>query len=122
MAPSVKHYTTPLIKERDRARAAKFREKYREKRLQAGSHASGLFVWWIARGHTILEKLLGLRTEGVTAKSEILAGVTVFFTMTYILFVNPQILSAAGMDRGAVFMATVIAAALTTLLMCLYAF
>jgi len=58
----------------------------------------------------------------VTAKSKILSGVTVFFTMTYILFVNPQILSAAGIDRGAVFMATAIAAALTTLLMCVYAF
>jgi AGZA family xanthine/uracil permease-like MFS transporter len=69
----------------------------------------------------MLEKLFGLRAEGVTAKSEIVAGVTVFFTMAYILFVNPQILSAAGMDRGSVFMATAIAAALTTALMGLYA-
>src|SRR5665213_1875783 len=69
----------------------------------------------------ILERLFGLRAEGVTAKSEIVAGVTVFFTMAYILFVNPQILSAAGMDRGAVFMATALAAALTTALMGLYA-
>ena len=69
----------------------------------------------------ILERLFGLRAEGVTAKSEILAGVTVFFTMAYILFVNPQILGAAGMDRGAVFMATAIAAALTSLMMGLYA-
>ena len=61
-------------------------------------------------GAPMLERLFGLRAEGVTAKSEILAGVTVFFTMAYILFVNPQILSAAGMDRGAVFMATAIAA------------
>ena len=45
----------------------------------------------------MLEKLFGLKTEGVTAKSEILAGTTVFFTMAYILFVNPQILSAAGL-------------------------
>jgi len=69
----------------------------------------------------MLEKLFGLRGEGVTAKSEILAGVTVFFTMAYILFVNPQILSAAGMDPGAVFMATALSAALTTALMGLYA-
>ena len=69
----------------------------------------------------MLERLFALRAEGVTAKSEILAGVTVFFTMAYILFVNPQILSAAGMDRGAVFMATAIAAALTTALMGHYA-
>ena len=69
----------------------------------------------------MLEKLFGLQREGVTARSEILAGVTVFFTMAYILFVNPQILSAAGMDRGSVFMATAISAALTTALMGLYA-
>jgi len=69
----------------------------------------------------MLEKLFGLKAEGVTARSEILAGTTVFFTMAYILFVNPQILSAAGMDRGAVFMATAISAALTTALMGLYA-
>jgi AGZA family xanthine/uracil permease-like MFS transporter len=69
----------------------------------------------------MLERLFGLRAEGVTAKSEIVAGVTVFFTIAYILFVNPQILSAAGMDRGSVFMATAIAAALTTALMGLYA-
>jgi AGZA family xanthine/uracil permease-like MFS transporter len=69
----------------------------------------------------MLERLFGLKAEGVTAKSEIVAGVTVFFTMAYILFVNPQILAAAGMDRGAVFMATAIAAALTTALMGLYA-
>lgn len=69
----------------------------------------------------MLDKLFGLKAEGVTVRSEILAGTTVFFTMAYILFVNPQILSAAGMDRGAVFMATAIAAGLTTLLMGLYA-
>jgi AGZA family xanthine/uracil permease-like MFS transporter len=69
----------------------------------------------------MLERLFGLKAEGVTARSEILAGTTVFFTMAYILFVNPQILSAAGMDRGAVFMATAISAALTTALMGLYA-
>lgn len=69
----------------------------------------------------MLERLFGLKAEGVSARSEMLAGVTVFFTMAYILFVNPQILSTAGMDRGAVFMATAIAAALTTALMGLYA-
>jgi AGZA family xanthine/uracil permease-like MFS transporter len=69
----------------------------------------------------MLERLFGLKAQGVTVRSEMIAGVTVFFTMAYILFVNPTILSAAGMDRGAVFMATAIAAALTTLLMGLYA-
>ena len=42
------------------------------------------------RGVGMLERLFGLRAEGVTAKSEIVTGVTVFFTMAYILFVNPQ--------------------------------
>ena len=69
----------------------------------------------------MLERLFGLKAQGVTPRSEMVAGVTIFFTMAYILFVNPAILSAAGMDRGAVFMATAIAAALTTLAMGLYA-
>lgn len=69
----------------------------------------------------MLEKLFGLRAQGVTARTEIVSGVTIFFTMAYILFVNPQILSAAGMDRGAVFMATALAAALTTAAMGLWA-
>lgn len=69
----------------------------------------------------MLERLFGLKAQGVSPKSEMIAGVTVFFTMAYILFVNPAILSAAGMDSGAVFMATAISAALTTLLMGLYA-
>ena len=69
----------------------------------------------------MLERLFGLKAQGATPKSEMVAGVTIFFTMAYILFVNPTILSAAGMDRGAVFMATALSAALTTALMGLYA-
>lgn len=69
----------------------------------------------------MLDRMFGLKAEGVTARGEIIAGTTVFFTMAYILVVNPQILSAAGMDRGAAFVATAIAAALTTLMMGLYA-
>ncbi len=72
-------------------------------------------------GLGMLEKLFGLKAQGVTPRSEMVAGVTIFFTMAYILFVNPTILSAAGMDRGAVFMATALSAALTTALMGLYA-
>lgn len=63
---------------------------------------------------SMLDRLFGLRANGVTPGSEIVAGTTIFFTMAYILFVNPQILSAAGMDRGAVFMATALSAALVT--------
>jgi len=62
----------------------------------------------------MLEKLFALKAHGVTPRTEIVSGVTIFFTMAYILFVNPQILSAAGMDRGAVFMATALSAAITT--------
>jgi xanthine/uracil/vitamin C permease (AzgA family) len=54
----------------------------------------------------MLEKLFALKAQGVTPRSEIVAGTTVFFTMAYILFVNPKILAAAGMDPGAVFIAT----------------
>jgi AGZA family xanthine/uracil permease-like MFS transporter len=69
----------------------------------------------------MLERLFALKAHGTTPKTEIISGVTIFFTMAYILFVNPQILSAAGMDRGAVFMATALSAAITTLAMGLWA-
>ena len=69
----------------------------------------------------MIEKIFGLTANGTTLRRELVAGVTVFFTMAYILFVNPMILGAAGMDQGAVFMATALSAALTCLLMGLYA-
>ncbi|HJR55264.1 MAG TPA: NCS2 family permease [Rhizomicrobium sp.] len=69
----------------------------------------------------MLEKLFALKANGTTARTEIVSGLTIFFTMAYILFVNPKILSAAGMDQGAVFMATCLAAAITTLAMGFYA-
>ena len=52
---------------------------------------------------------------------ERVAGLTTFLTMVYIVFVNPQILGNTGMDKGAVFVATCIAAAVSTLVMALYA-
>ncbi|MDF4536495.1 NCS2 family permease, partial [Vibrio parahaemolyticus] len=51
----------------------------------------------------MLEKLFKLSEYGTNVRTEILAGVTTFLTMAYIIFVNPAILSDAGMDRGAVF-------------------
>src|SRR5690606_17641142 len=54
-------------------------------------------------------------------RTEILAGVTTFLTMSYIIFVNPDILSSTGMDRNAVFVATCLAAALGSLIMALLA-
>lgn len=68
-----------------------------------------------------LESFFGLTENGTNVRTEILAGVTTFVTMAYILFVNPIILGDAGMDKGAVFMATALAAGLTTLLMGVYA-
>ncbi|HCK81117.1 MAG TPA: guanine permease, partial [Candidatus Competibacteraceae bacterium] len=65
----------------------------------------------------MLEKLFALQARGTTARTEILAGCTTFLTMSAILFVNPDILGQAGMDRGAVFVATCLAAAIGSLLM-----
>lgn len=64
-----------------------------------------------------LEKRFHLKEHGTNVKTEILAGLTTFMTMAYILAVNPGILSAAGMDSGAVFTATALGACLGTLLM-----
>ena len=65
----------------------------------------------------MMERLFRLQAAGTTVRRETLAGITTFLTMAYIVFVNPGILSTAGMDFGAVFTATCLAAALGTLLM-----
>ncbi len=62
-----------------------------------------------------------LKANHTTLKTEILAGVTTFTTMSYILVVNPTVLSTAGMDRTGVFVATIFAAFITTLIMAFYA-
>lgn len=64
-----------------------------------------------------MEKLFKLKQNGTTVKTEIIAGITTFLSMVYILAVNPSILSAAGMDSGAVFTATAISAAFASILM-----
>lgn len=68
-----------------------------------------------------MEKFFKLKEHGTTVSREIIAGVTTFFAMSYIIFVNPMILAASGMDRDAVFIATIIAAIVGTLVMGLYA-
>jgi AGZA family xanthine/uracil permease-like MFS transporter len=68
-----------------------------------------------------LDRQFDLTANGTTVRTEFVAGVTTFLTMVYIVFVNPDILSNAGMDRGAVFVATCLAAAISTLVMALYA-
>jgi adenine/guanine/hypoxanthine permease len=69
----------------------------------------------------LLERQFHLKEFGTTARTEILAGVTTFLTMAYIIFVNPSILSATGMDMGAVFVATCLAAAFGSAMMGLVA-
>ena len=69
----------------------------------------------------MLEKFFKLSENGTDVKTEILAGITTFMTMAYILAVNPSILSATGMDQGAVFTATALASLIGTLLMALFA-
>jgi len=69
----------------------------------------------------MLERLFGLKAHGTTVGTEALAGGTTFLTMAYIIFVNPAILGDAGMDKGAVFVATCLAAALGSLAMGLLA-
>ncbi|EKO3550724.1 NCS2 family permease [Vibrio fluvialis] len=69
----------------------------------------------------MLERLFKLSENGTNVRTEIIAGVTTFLTMAYIIFVNPAILSDAGMDRGAVFVATCLAAAVGCFIMGLIA-
>jgi len=68
-----------------------------------------------------LDRFFKLRDNGTTVRTEFLGGVTTFMTMSYIIFVQPAILSQAGMDKGAVMAATCIAGAVATLLMGLLA-
>lgn len=69
----------------------------------------------------MLEKLFHLKASGTNPRTEIVAGITTFMTMAYILAVNPTILSAAGMDKNALLMATALAAFIGTLVMALLA-
>jgi len=65
----------------------------------------------VGQNRPFLDSYFGLTANGTNVRTEFLAGLTTFLTMAYIIFVNPQILGAAGMDKGAVFVATCIAAA-----------
>lgn len=69
----------------------------------------------------MLERYFGLAEAGTTVRVEVLAGVTTFLTMAYIIVVNPSILAVAGMDKDSVFVATCLAAALSCFIMGLYA-
>ncbi|CAH0541007.1 NCS2 family permease [Vibrio marisflavi] len=69
----------------------------------------------------MLEKLFKLGENGTNVKTEVVAGMTTFLTMAYIIFVNPAILSSTGMDHGSVFVATCLAAAIGCFVMGLWA-
>ena len=66
-----------------------------------------------------LDKIFHLKENHTDVKTEVMAGITTFMTMAYILAVNPNILSASGMDRGSVFTATALSAFIATCLMAL---
>ena len=79
----------------------------------AGGHQAPIVPW--------LYRYFGLKEQGTDIRTEFIAGVTTFLTMVYIVFVNPAILGKTGMDAGAVFVATCAAAAVSTMVMALYA-
>ena len=68
-----------------------------------------------------MERLFKFKEYGTNPRTEIIAGITTFFTMAYIIFVNPTILSSTGMDKNAVFIATIICSVIGTLVMALFA-
>ena len=68
-----------------------------------------------------MEKFFHLKENGTTVSTEIIAGLTTFFAMSYIIFVNPNMLSQTGMPFGAVFLATIFASVVGTLVMGLFA-
>jgi len=86
--------------------------------VKQAKRASGGDESQIVRG---LDRYFGLSGQGTDVRTEFIAGVTTFLTMVYIVFVNPIILGKTGMDQGAVFVATCVAAAVSTLVMALYA-
>jgi len=69
----------------------------------------------------MLEKLFQLQADGTSVRTEIIAGLTTFLTMAYIIFVNPMMMADAGIDPGAAFVATCLAAAIGSLIMGLWA-
>ena len=87
----------------------------------AGIKGSAMTQGTAAGSQSFLDRYFSLRAHGTDVRTEFVAGLTTFLTMVYIVFVNPAILGNAGMDKGAVFVATCIAAAVSTLVMALYA-
>ena len=78
-------------------------------------------MWVIGGLMAFIEKFFKLKEHGTNVKTEVLAGITTFMTMAYILVVNPAMLSEAGMSFGGVFTATALSAVIATLVMALHA-
>jgi AGZA family xanthine/uracil permease-like MFS transporter len=93
-------------------------KRVKRPRVKAAAAAPGGYQPQIV---PMLEGYFSLKEHGTDIRTEFIAGVTTFLTMVYIVFVNPQILGKAGMDPGAVFVATCIAAAVSTFVMAFYA-
>lgn len=70
---------------------------------------------------SLFQRVFKLQEHGTTVRTEVIAGVTTFLTMVYIVFVNPQILGVAGMNAQAVFVTTCLIAAFGSILMGLFA-
>ena len=87
------------------------------------ANSDGDFVssWFRVYTRGMLQRLFRLREHKTDVKTELMAGVTTFMTLSYIIFVQPTVLSACGMDFGAVLVATCAASALATFLMGIYA-
>ena len=67
-----------------------------------------------------IENYFQLKSHGTTVSKELMAGLTTFITMAYIIFVNPQMMAQSGMDHGAIFVGTCLAASLACLFMGIY--
>lgn len=79
------------------------------------------YIIHVTKRRVFMEKFFKLKENGTNVFTEIVAGITTFFAMAYIIFVNPQMLEQTGMPHGAVFLATIIAAVIGTLVMGLFA-
>ena len=96
------------------------------RKIKIGSNTFITFVTWIISSLfdykydtvlCMLQKIFGFNKQTMNLRTEIIAGITTFLTMSYILAVNPAMLSTTGMDKGAIFTATALAAAIATLLL-----
>lgn len=95
--------------------------KRKQSRPHSGSKAAEETAGHGSQIVPMVERYFGLKEHGTDIRTEFIAGVTTFLTMVYIVFVNPVILGKAGMPQGAVFVATCIAAAVSTFVMAFYA-